>query len=112
MYEYKCNLLRVVDACTVDAELDLGFSIKLKQTIKLHGVMTAPDSKSCNTDITLGLTSTQFLESLLKDGFSVRTIMMRRSRAGKVFGIIRVPNATVNQLMVDVGFLIKREQPE
>jgi endonuclease YncB( thermonuclease family) len=38
MYEYGCKITRVVDGDTVDADIDLGFSIKFKSRIRLYGV--------------------------------------------------------------------------
>ena len=40
MYEYKARLLRVVDGDTVDAMVDLGFNVWIKQRIRLYGVDT------------------------------------------------------------------------
>jgi len=36
-YKYKGKVLRVVDADTVDAELDLGFGITMKQRFRIDG---------------------------------------------------------------------------
>jgi len=38
MYEYKCFTIRVVDGNTIDAEVDLGFNVLVRQRIKLFGV--------------------------------------------------------------------------
>ena len=40
MYEYKARLLRVVDGDTIDAMVDLGFYVWVKQRIRLYGVDT------------------------------------------------------------------------
>ena len=34
MYEYKCNVVKVVDGDTVDVDIDLGFGVWLKATIR------------------------------------------------------------------------------
>jgi endonuclease YncB( thermonuclease family) len=36
LYIYKCKVIRVVDADTVDAELDLGFGIKMTQRFRIN----------------------------------------------------------------------------
>jgi micrococcal nuclease len=36
LYVYRCKILRVVDADTVDAELDLGFGIKMTQRFRIN----------------------------------------------------------------------------
>jgi micrococcal nuclease len=43
MYEYKAEVLRVVDADTFDLLVDVGFSITLKERFRLNGV-DAPES--------------------------------------------------------------------
>ena len=49
MYEYKCDITRVVDGDTVDAEIDLGFDIIFKSRIRLYGIDT-PESRTSNKD--------------------------------------------------------------
>ena len=38
MYTYKISVLKVVDGDTVDAEIDLGFDIKVKKELDLWGL--------------------------------------------------------------------------
>ena len=38
MYTYQCNIIRVIDGNTVDANIDLGFNVTIRQRIKLYGV--------------------------------------------------------------------------
>jgi micrococcal nuclease len=45
MYNYKINLLRVIDGDTIDAEIDLGFDVKIKKRIRFMG-MNAPESRT------------------------------------------------------------------
>jgi len=46
MYEYRCNIVKVVDGDTVDVDIDLGFEIILKnQRIRLYGI-DAPESRT------------------------------------------------------------------
>ena len=45
MYTYKIKLDRVVDGDTIDAEIDLGFDIKVKKRIRFMGV-NAPESRT------------------------------------------------------------------
>jgi len=45
MYTYKISLLKVVDGDTIDAEIDLGFDIKVKKRIRFMGI-NAPESRT------------------------------------------------------------------
>ena len=45
MYTYKICLLKVVDGDTIDAEIDLGFDIKVKKRVRFMGV-NAPESRT------------------------------------------------------------------
>ena len=46
MYEYKCEIVRVVDGDTVDVNIDLGFNTWLwKERIRLKGIDT-PESRT------------------------------------------------------------------
>ena len=45
MYTYKIELDRVVDGDTIDAEIDLGFDIKVKKRVRFMGI-NAPESRT------------------------------------------------------------------
>lgn len=40
MYVYRCKILRVVDGDTIDVEIDLGFSVKVKERVRLANIDT------------------------------------------------------------------------
>ena len=39
-YCYRIKVLRVIDGDTIDAEIDLGYHIKIKKRIRLYGINT------------------------------------------------------------------------
>ena len=45
MYNYKIEVLRVIDGDTIDAEIDLGFDVKIKKRIRFMGINT-PESRT------------------------------------------------------------------
>ena len=45
MYEYKIKVLRVIDGDTIDAMIDLGFSVHRKIRIRMYGINT-PESRT------------------------------------------------------------------
>ena len=38
MYEYKISNIDIIDGDTVDADIDLGFGLKLRERIRLFGI--------------------------------------------------------------------------
>jgi micrococcal nuclease len=48
MYEYNCEVKRVVDGDTVDVVIDLGFSIHYASRVRLYGIDT-PESHEPET---------------------------------------------------------------
>ena len=49
MYEYKCEVTRVVDGDTIDVIIDCGFSILHKTRVRLYGIDT-PESRTRDKD--------------------------------------------------------------
>jgi len=46
MYEYKCDVLKVIDGDTVDVDIDLGFGVVLKdERVRIVGIDT-PESRT------------------------------------------------------------------
>ena len=45
MYTYKISPLKIVDGDTIDADIDLGFDIKVKKRIRFMGI-NAPESRT------------------------------------------------------------------
>ena len=46
MYEYKVNILKVVDGDTVDVDIDLGFGVWLRnERVRIMGIDT-PESRT------------------------------------------------------------------
>ena len=45
MYNYKISPVRVIDGDTIDAQIDLGFDVKIKKRIRFMGINT-PESRT------------------------------------------------------------------
>lgn len=106
MYEYKCYTMRVVDGSTIDAQIDLGFNVLVRQRIKLYGIIT-PDIKSNDKD--LALAAKNRLAELLGKEFICETVMNKRGKAGRILGrVYQIDDLgnriDVNQQLKDEGF--------
>jgi len=66
MYTYQADLLRIIDGDTVDALIDLGFSVRVKVRIRMMGINT-PESRTRNKEEKVkGLDSKKRLVELLE----------------------------------------------
>lgn len=108
MYFYKAKLIRIVDSDTIDAEIDLGFDMTIRQRIRLYGVLT-PNSRSNDLqEKELGLATKSKLIELLPREFYVETVLNRRGKYGRVLGTVYYKDqngeyVNVNQMMIDSG---------
>ena len=112
MYTYKARLIRVIDGDTVDAEIDLGFDVFVRQRIRLFGINT-PESRT--TDLVekeKGLAAKQRLIELLPREFVVETILNKRGKYGRVLGVLKVQGenetlTNINDLLVEEGHAVR-----
>jgi len=108
MYEYKCFTVRVVDGTTIDAEVDLGFNVLVRQRIKLHGI-TSPDLRSFDEkEKERALSARQRLIELVGKEFYCNTVMNKRGKAGRTLGYVYILDENenridVNQTLIDEG---------
>ncbi len=104
MYEYKCTIDRVVDGDTVDATLDLGFSVLYKSRVRLFGIDT-PESRTRNKDEKArGKLAAKFLGDAIEkaDTVVIRTELRdSRGKFGRVLGTIVCDGVDINNNMVE-----------
>ena len=65
MYTYKAKLINVVDADTLDAFIDLGFQLTIRQRIRLYQTKPIPEKRD---------ESVEFLKERLASPFIVKSI--------------------------------------
>ena len=66
MYEYKVNILKVVDGDTVDVDIDLGFGCWLRnERVRIVGIDTPESRTSDRVEKVFGEAAKQRLVSLL-----------------------------------------------
>ena len=110
MYEYKCEVTRVVDGDTVDCVLDLGFSILHKCRVRLYGIDT-PESRTRDLDEKArGKLASKFLQDSIDNG---KDIVLRselkdsKGKYGRVLGSIVVDDLDINKAMVANNLAVK-----
>jgi micrococcal nuclease len=111
LYNYKAKLVRVVDGDTIDAEIDLGFGVFIKQRIRLYGIDT-PESRTKDLEEKeRGLAAKARLTELLPKEFIVQTILNKRGKYGRVLGTLLVEDESgnvtdINETLVTEGFAV------
>ena len=109
MYEYGCKITRVVDGDTVDADIDLGFSIIFQSRIRLYGIDT-PESRTRNLDEKArGKLASNFLKDSIQKASSVKvkTKLDKKGKFGRVLGSIIADDVDLNQEMIDKHLAVK-----
>lgn len=108
MFEYKATLLRVIDADTVHARVDLGCDVRIDLTIRLWGI-NAPE---LNTDA--GKLARQWLVdkvSLAGWVVTLQTVKDRREKYGRYLGTLLADiggvRVNLNTLMVQDGHAVE-----
>jgi micrococcal nuclease len=66
MYEYRCNVVKIVDGDTVDVDIDLGFGVWLKdERVRMMGIDTPESRTSDKVEKLFGLAAKSKLKELL-----------------------------------------------
>ena len=103
MYEYNCQVTRVVDGDTIDCILDLGFSILHKCRVRLFGIDT-PESRTRDKDEKIrGKLAAKFLEDAINLGKNVvlrSKLKDSKGKYGRVLGEVVVDGININDVMV------------
>lgn len=108
MYEYRCNIVKVVDGDTVDVDIDLGFGVWLKkQRIRLYGIDTPESRTRDKVEKKFGLMAKEYLKSHLGETSTLRTKKDGKGKFGRILGefIVYDPAKdsfrSVNQMLVE-----------
>ena len=117
MYTYNAKCTRVVDGDTIDAEIDLGFDIKVTKRIRLGGI-NAPESRTRNkVEKKLGLAAKERLKELMEGAancFELESTelgkfgrVIGRLHINKLAGKETLTQVCVNDCLVKEGHAVK-----
>lgn len=114
MYQYKADIIRVVDGDTVIADVELGFRVIVKQIFRLYGINTP---EVVGIEKASGLASKAHLSELLTQfgfqGWTAETYKNPTDKYGRylVTFMKYIPgldeNLNINEKMVTDGFAVK-----
>ena len=113
MYNYNATCIKVVDGDTIDAEIDLGFDIKVTKRIRLGGI-NAPESRTRNkVEKKLGLAAKERLKEMLDGAANCFELESQElGKYGRVLGKLHINKLSgkdtltqvcVNDLLVKEG---------
>ena len=92
MYEYKVNIIKVIDGDTVDVDIDLGFGMWIKdERVRIMGIDT-PESRTRDlVEKKFGLASKEKLKSLLGETAILKTQVNKqgedmKGKFGRILG--------------------------
>ncbi len=112
MFRFNARLVRVVDGDTIDADIELGFSVFMRDRIRLMGIDT-PESRTRNLqEKSWGLAAKHRLIELLAEAngeFTLVTEDMEKGKFGRVLGTIEVNGKDANQTLIEENFAIPYE---
>ena len=111
-HEFKAKLVRVVDGDTIDADIELGFSVFMRDRIRLMGIDT-PESRTRNLEEkSWGMAAKHRLIELLAEAdgeFTLHTQEMAKGKFGRVLGTIMINGKDANQSLIEEKLAIPYE---
>tara|TARA_R110002020_G_scaffold84246_1_gene208845 strand:- start:11 stop:382 length:372 start_codon:yes stop_codon:yes gene_type:complete len=105
MWEYRAEVLRVVDGDTVDVRVDLGFHVHYRVRVRMYGI-NAPESRTRNKEEKIrGLAAKERLEQMI-EGKTVTLKSHGVGKFGRCLGEITVGSVNVNTELVKEGHAV------
>ena len=116
MYTYKISPLKIVDGDTIDAEIDLGFDIKVKKRIRFMGI-NAPESRTRDLEEKAkGLAAKDRVKALLDGCNNIQLKSHGIGKFGRCLGEIfldkvdgqeKITLVSLNELLINEGHAIE-----
>jgi len=104
MYKYQCELIRVIDGDSLEANVDLGFDVFKKVSIRLYGIDTPEIRTRDINEKVWGIAATERVKELLKaNGNSFVIISRDYDKFGRSLAEIYLmtEDRTLNQILLD-----------
>ena len=116
MYNYKISLLKVVDGDTIDAEIDLGFDVKIKKRVRFMGI-DAPESRTRDLEEKArGLAAKDRVKQLLEGCKNIQLKSHGIGKFGRCLGEIfldtidgqeKLTLVSLNELLISEGHAVE-----
>ena len=109
MYEYRCEVVKIIDGDTVDVDIDLGFGVWLrKERIRMYGIDT-PESRTRDLEEKkYGLAAKEFLTKWLSAGnITLKTQKDAEGKFGRILGDFIVDGHRITEILVNEGHAVE-----
>jgi len=118
MYEYRVNIVKVIDGDTVDVDIDLGFGVWIKdERVRIMGIDTPESRTRDKEEKVFGLAAKARLKELLGKGAILKTQINKdgedmKGKFGRILGDFIVDgedgnDMLVTKVMVDEGHAVE-----
>jgi micrococcal nuclease len=103
-YQYNAEIIRCVDGDTVDAWIDVGFDMRIKQRLRLHGIDTPETRTKDPVEKKVGLMAKARVQELLEVGKTYPIWTVEKGKFGRYLARIYLDearNQCVNDMLVE-----------
>ncbi len=111
LYEYKALVLKVVDADTIDIEIDLGFGVTKTERVRLAGINAYETTRRGGTTAAekkLGIEAKEYVTQLiLGKTIYVKTEQDKKGKFGRYIADIWFEEVHINKDLVKKGYAVE-----
>jgi micrococcal nuclease len=103
-YQYNAEIIRCVDGDTVDAWIDVGFDMRIKQRLRLHGIDTPETRTKDPVEKKVGLMAKARVQELLEVSKTYPIWTVEKGKFGRYLARIYLDearNQCVNDMLVE-----------
>jgi len=113
MYEYRCNVIKIVDGDTVDVDIDLGFGVWLHdERVRIMGIDTPESRTSDPVEKKFGLAAKERVKQLLGKTAVLKTQVDKsgedlKGKFGRILGDFVIGDSTLSKILIDEGHAVE-----
>ena len=114
MYEYRAELIKVVDGDTVDVDIDLGFGVWLRnERVRIMGIDTPESRTSDKVEKLFGLAAKNRVKKMLEKNVVLKTFAAKdgedmKGKFGRILGdfYIESEGKLLTEVMIEEGHAV------
>jgi len=114
VYEYRANLVKVVDGDTVDVDIDLGFGIWMKdERVRIMGIDTPESRTRDQVEKLFGLAAKNRVKEMLEKNVVLKTFAAKdgedmKGKFGRILGdfYIESEGKLLTEVMIEEGHAV------